>query len=347
MRELFSFFLMKQAAIITHGEDTDGIVASALLTRFLVQQLNYPEPVIYPLHYFGLRNSITQITSLITEKDVYVLDLNLADLFKEPEVFSSLADSASNLTVIDHHPGTIQYAIDLLNKGVYTFFPGNFGNKPICTSGLVHHYFLSNSSYAKWLSGSAQANDFADMLEFPSEQLRMGEDIQSCINHYLVNEKEKGLIGFINTLSTGACFSVNTFNKEYTEFLQGCRQKEQDEFSNMLRNREELNLRGKYVTVSFCSLRLSPKQSVRYLLEKSSSEVGMSLNFRPTEVTVLKRNTFDFNVSNFCRLMGGGGREVIGGFRTPEKLTSETYPAFKNQVLERLNDYLSYSEFSK
>lgn len=321
--------------IIVHGQDLDGIVAGALGQRHIK---NY-----FTRHFVTYAKQVKFFEELAEKSEknnnnfFFIADLNCNE--KILPACEKIAGAAQSVIWIDHHEGTEANRQELLKMGIIVVT--NSGEK-ICASQLIAQKFLPADAYGKFIAHLAQLNDYPEnesdeMVKEISAQL---QNIIMYFNAYTNNQALESLTVALAT--TRNWQDKNGLNASMRETLDKCHAVMEQAKIN-LRQRGDLFAAGeKKYFISYGDAIIYSKETMRELTNENRDDVdGFIVVFGSPVNNALffKNRPADLTAMQFCKQMGGGGREGGGGFAFNYDINFDNYLDVKKVIIGELQKF--------
>lgn len=338
--------------VITHGEDVDGIASAAILGKVLRE--NTEKQVIYRFaNYNNLGFILEEVRKFlgVFSAEVFVTDLGVPDhLLEESEggsLIGEIVGASDGVVWIDHHRGTDEWEKRLRRDGVRVI-----KEEGVCASKLVYREYGKDDLISYYLSRLAQANDYPEdhfepaersfglvlqdlifsfnyFYESPEEQLEMLTEDLKYFPFLFSQEFEhsgvylEALKRHERRLEDATCFSRNTFR---TIFLK---EKGEDRVKLLL---------------GYCPGVLPPKViTFRTFMEyrdKGLDGVMLLFGSPVNNALFFAYPGSSLDAVEFCRFMGGGGREDAGGFSVEEGIDERNFSYWTEYIIQKIKEFL-------
>lgn len=333
----------KDAVIITHSEDPDGIISAVFIADFLKSK-----NVEYELRFADYSNLAKVIGTATKEsgKSFYILDLGLSQAKLSKEAMLTLLEN-NEVHYFDHHELEIEYR-DLFRKKCKTFVSKS---EMICTSRLIaEHYKLEKKEY-KLLSDCAQATDYYGSIS--SEFTELGTELAKAISsaselslQNIVKTLRKGLYhhqiwrknyNLTGELAKRAVKAQKMMNVAMPQFEQSasCNEIFDNNASTVMTvtamSADSLNI----LSGMFAYLLLKEKHPEAHVCfvfyESGSVFAGQGKCLEQTQIMVVE----------FLKKQGGGGRDNMGGFQYKTPTNTDNYKERKDSLIQDFKNFLN------
>lgn len=333
---------LKDVVIISHAEDPDGIMSASILMHLL----EIKECRIFPIAYATQNEDMRAIAQspFVKLSRVYVLDLNASNhLFtalnnQETPTAVLLVQNALSVTWIDHHEGTAEKEGFLTEMGARVIVKTRE-----CTTAIVNKTFnVTYDSYSIRLSRIAEASDYRNRGSEGDRQV--GIDAQKIISLHNYNGDKESLVSLIwYFASYNQWLGASSINhpplkqqiKEYDERHEALRQELEHSLTTVTVGRHKF-------LVGFANALIYSKDTVRGVMpsDRDIDAVLVFFGAPSNNCLFFKHPDGEFNCTNFCISMGGGGRDGSGGYGPRKVVTKGTFQSALRNFQEDMGTFL-------
>ncbi len=341
---------MERYLIVAHGEDVDGIISAALMTR-KIRKDDRNANIDYV--FVSYSNQLISFIKLYEKVKIgsdglhlIILDLNVNDGIRN--LICNISLYCKDVMIFDHHSGTVENRDKLIACGNVSVSAYGYNSK-ISTSSMVYLEPLSGDFSSFVLSGIAQVSDYSE-TQCDIAEKKYGDDLQKIITlfNFLHESRDTHslLVDLVRTLSV----CINVFDElKYVIKLNDYARLREDAENVFKKSIDKVNivlptLRLEMFITAYAPSILPQKETLRYLRDKyrgkNYSGYFVIFDNPVNNVLFFKDHDSDFDATNFCSFMGGGGRDGDGGFSICEEVAIELFERIKGDIILSLTEYL-------
>lgn len=326
--------------IVTHAADVDGILAGALLARYLKSKDEKFRLVF--CNYANQRQVFTGLASLRPGRRLYICDINGQDFLLSirgaKTALSQMAANADKVEWYDHHAGTKELA-NLFRICDHQMVIG----EEVCAAELVRQRLLPDDRYAEFLGQIAQAHDYPESGA-GENIVRIGRELQEVISFLGFGNDFRGLARMVKSLAENSFWRQDGQPDGDWQNLAAEVSLSVAQARKLIScSRIFLKVKDKTFVLALGEAILPEKEMLAELRAEFAGKAdGVAVYFLPPANHLLfyGYSKSKFNAQKFCEFLGGGGRNGNGGF-TPEIQEIDKLVEF---IIGKLKEFLGKEE---
>ena len=334
----------RKAVIISHQEDLDGIVSSALIQYYLhTKGYDTNSIIVFLVDYNTVLSIFDDYAYELNHSDLYFCDIGLNKrLVNRLMNLSNKSDENKNIIRIyfDHHK--INYDASRTMKIVkdkFSVYENSSLSKPdndLCTAETISKYLNIKSTHLNLLAECAHIIDFKTS-EKENENHKFAHDLNRYIVYHQCKIDRLKALSFHMTSST-------LWNNYASELI-----KEKTSIDNWYRmGLKRVNLNRQVFTINKIKLVVSysylKAEEITNYLMKENEKCDIFIGFSESNLYANVQTKQEIS-HLIASLFDGGGHTRRAGFKIPpkviESIGSDFFrDTFKNIILMKINSFL-------
>lgn len=321
----------RRIIIFSHGEDVDGLISATILSK------RFESEAALSYWFFSFPDVEEKFDSMLEnqvlgEQNILIIsDLSLSQELA-CSVLPKLSSRFDRIFWLDHHMDTFRNSFGTYLSNVEFVIPWGRKNKweEACSAVLAFRHFVKRDGddFLEHLSRVAQASDYSHHFKSDAPELEYAKKLQKIIT--LINSNNLTDL-ILPALVWDLKQVLDIFGEScdnsviYCSLLTRFKYLEQEALRELTGSVRRISLwqegeenEARYFLFGQASSILPAKETLQMIRETYSGKGwdGFIVAFGPptNNVLVFKDPQSDFDASEFCSYMGGGGRGGDGGF---------------------------------
>lgn len=298
--------------VIADRTDCDGVISHALMKRTFRP---FGDTTHFPSDYYDFHKMLEEVITM-PSGHIYVADLDLnSNIRRYTYLFERAKNKHNAFAWLDHHVGSLS-TMDFLEKYCTLINV----QKDQCASMIISNTFGTKDGYTNWLVKVAQDYDYKNK---GTQEYNFAQKLQEVIRSDYPTESLIEIISKDDKWQNNGNL-VSELEKPRQDFLK----RKPKAYSELEQTLAVQDISGLRVMFGLSNMTLYRSDAPIYLKDKRGGEADLFVVFFLNDYgpAMVYGNTDKIKVTDFCSLLGGGGRENNGGFTFGDKTSYDNYP---------------------